>query len=42
MKILLTTEFSIDFVCGITTAILNQKKVLEELNHEIRILIKFG
>lgn len=38
MKILLTTEFSIDFVCGITTAILNQKKVLEELNHEVRIL----
>ena len=38
MKILLTTEFCLDFVCGVTTAVLNQKNILEKLGNEVRIL----
>ena len=38
MRILITTEFYLPLQCGITTAILNEKKVLEEKGHEVRIL----
>lgn len=38
MKILITTEFYLPLVCGVTTAVLNQRKALEDLGHEVRIL----
>lgn len=38
MKVLITTEFFMPFICGVTTAVLNQKQVLEESGWEVRIL----
>ena len=38
MKILITTEFSLSFQCGVTTAVINERKCLEALGHEVRIL----
>lgn len=38
MKILITTEFYLPFQCGVTTAVLNERKCLEEQGHEVRIL----
>lgn len=38
MKVLITTEFYLPFICGITTAVLNQRHVLEEAGHDVRIL----
>ena len=38
MRILITTEFSLSFQCGVTAAVINEKKCLEALGHEIRIL----
>lgn len=38
MKILITTEFYLPFVCGITTAVLNEKKALSALGHDVRVL----
>ncbi len=38
MKILITTEFYLPFICGITTAVLNQRQVLKSSGHEVRIL----
>lgn len=38
MKILVTTEFYLPFQCGVTTAVLNERKCLEEQGHEVRIL----
>lgn len=38
MKILITTEFSLSFQCGVTTAVINEQKCLEALGHEVRIL----
>jgi len=38
MKILITTEFYLPFQCGVTTAVINEKKSLSELGHDIRIL----
>lgn len=38
MRILITTEFSLSFQCGVTTAVTNEKKCLENLGHEVRIL----
>ena len=38
MKILITTEFSLSFQCGVTTAVINERKCLEALGHEVGIL----
>ena len=38
MRILITTEFYLPFRCGVTTAVINQRKALEERGHEVRIL----
>ena len=38
LRILITTEFYLPLICGVTTAVLNQKKALEEKGHEVRIL----
>ncbi len=38
MRILITTEFYLPFECGVTTAIVNLKKGLEELGHEVKVL----
>lgn len=38
MKILITTEFYLPFQCGVTTAVLNEKRCLEALGHEVRVL----
>ena len=38
MKILITTEFSLSFQCGVTTAVINERKCLEALGHEVRVL----
>lgn len=38
MKILITTEFYLPFRCGVTTAVINQRKALEARGHEVRIL----
>lgn len=38
MKILITTEFYLPFRCGVTTAVINQRKALESFGHEVRIL----
>ena len=38
MKVLITTEFYLPFICGVTTAVLNEKKALEALGHEVRVL----
>ncbi len=38
MKILITTEFYLPFQCGVTTAVLNERKCLESKGHEVRIL----
>lgn len=35
---LITTEFFLPFICGVTTAVLNERKALSELGHEVRIL----
>lgn len=38
MKILITTEFYLPLRCGVTTAVINQRKALEAKGHEVRIL----
>lgn len=38
MKILITTEFYLPFRCGVTLAVLNEKRALESNGHEVRIL----
>lgn len=38
MKILITTEFYLPFVCGITTAVINERKALSALGHDVRVL----
>ncbi len=38
MRILITTEFYLPFQCGVTTAVLNERKCLEAEGHEVRIL----
>ena len=38
MRVLITTEFYLPFQCGVTTAVLNERKCLEALGHEVRIL----
>lgn len=38
MKILITTEFYYPFQCGVTTAVVNEIKALEQRGHEIRVL----
>ena len=38
MRILITTEFYLPFQCGVTTAVLNEIKVLEALGDEVRVL----
>ena len=38
MKILITTEFYLPFRCGVTSAILAEKKALEQTGDEVRIL----
>ena len=38
MRVLITTEFYLPFQCGVTTAVLNERKCLETLGHEVRIL----
>lgn len=38
MKILITTEFYLPFVCGITTAVVNERKALSALGHDVRVL----
>lgn len=38
MKVLITTEFYLPFLCGVTTAVVNEKKSLEALGHEVRVL----
>ena len=42
VKILITTEFYLPFRCGVTTAVLNEKKALEAAGHEVRILTISG
>ena len=42
MKILITTEFYLPFRCGVTTAVLNERKALEAKGHEVRILTISG
>ena len=37
MKILITTEFYLPFVCGITTAVIDERKALTALGHEVRV-----
>lgn len=38
MKILITTEFYLPGITGVVTAVLNQRRALESLGHEVRIL----
>lgn len=42
MRVLITTEFYLPFQCGVTTAVLNERKCLETLGHEVRILTIAG
>lgn len=42
MKILITTEFYLPLECGVTTAVINLRRGLEELGHEVRILTISG
>ena len=42
VKILITTEFYLPFRCGVTTAVLNERKALESKGHEVRILTISG
>ena len=42
LKILIPTEFYLPLICGVTTAVLNQKRALEALGHEVRILTISG
>ena len=42
MKILITTEFYLPLRCGVTTAVLNERKALEAKGHEVRILTISG
>ena len=38
MRILITTEFYLPLRCGVTLAVINEKKALEAKGHEVRIL----
>lgn len=38
LKILITTEFYLPLRCGVTVAVLNLRKALERMGHEVRIL----
>lgn len=42
MRVLITTEFYLPFQCGVTTAVLNERKCLEAIGHEVRILTISG
>ncbi len=42
MKILITTEFYLPLECGVTTAVINLRRGLETLGHEVRILTISG
>lgn len=42
MKVLITTEFYLPLRCGVTTAVINLRKALEERGHEVRILTITG
>lgn len=42
MKILITTEFYLPLICGVTTAVLNERKALEARGHEVRVLTVYG
>lgn len=38
LKVLITTEFYLPFICGVTTAVQNEIKALEALDVEVRVL----
>lgn len=42
MKVLITTEFYLPLRCGVTTAVINLRKALEDRGHEVRILTITG
>lgn len=42
MKILITTEFYLPFECGVTTVVINLRRGLEKLGHEVKILTISG
>ena len=42
MKVLITTEFYLPLRCGVTTAVLNERRALEADGHDVRILTISG